>query len=50
LGGEVSSLYLVIYAIILVLVVLFRPGGIATFFQFSNQKLVKQEVKRRSVV
>jgi len=50
LGGEVSGLYLVIYSIILVLVVLFKPSGIATLFQFSNQKLVTQEVKKKNVV
>jgi len=40
LGAEVSGLYLVIYSIILILVVLFKPGGIATFFQFKNKALV----------
>jgi branched-chain amino acid transport system permease protein len=50
LGGEVSGLYLVIYSVILILVVLFRPSGIATFFQYRNKKPAKQEVKKKSVV
>ncbi len=50
LGGEVSGLYLVIYSVILILVVLFRPKGIATIFQDGYQKLITREVKKKSVV
>ncbi len=50
LGGEVSGLYLVIYSVILILIVLFKPSGIGTFFQYRNKKPVKQEVKKKSVV
>jgi branched-chain amino acid transport system permease protein len=50
LGGEVAGLYLVIYSIILILVVLFRPSGIATLFQSGYQKLVTGEVKKKSVI
>jgi len=50
LGGEVSGLYLVIYSVILILIVLFKPSGIASFFQYRNKKPAKQEVKKKSVV
>jgi branched-chain amino acid transport system permease protein len=50
LGGEVSGLYLVIYSVILILIVLFKPSGIGTFFQYRNKKSAKQEVKKKSVV
>lgn len=39
LGGEYSGLYLLIYAVILIIVVLFKPRGIATFFESWYQKL-----------
>jgi len=50
LGGEVSGLYLVIYSVILILVVLFRPKGIATIFQYGYQKLITRGVKKKNVV
>lgn len=50
LGGDVSGLYLVIYSVILILVVLFKPRGIATFFQYRNKKPAKQEVKEKNVI
>ncbi|MGB9553572.1 MAG: branched-chain amino acid ABC transporter permease [bacterium] len=33
LGGQLESLYLVIYSVVLILIVLFRPRGITTLFQ-----------------
>ncbi|MCK4241483.1 MAG: branched-chain amino acid ABC transporter permease [Candidatus Atribacteria bacterium] len=48
IGGEVSGLYLVIYSVILILVVLFRPKGIATIFQDGYQKLLSREVKKEN--
>jgi branched-chain amino acid transport system permease protein len=50
LGGEASGLYLVIYSVILILVVLFKPRGIATFFQHRNKKPAEQEMKKKSVI
>ena len=46
LGGEFSGLYLLIYAIILIIVVLFKPRGIATIFQDIYQKFKTKEVKK----
>lgn len=46
LGGEFSGLYLLIYAIILIIVVLFKPRGIATIFQDIYQKFTTKEVKK----
>ena len=33
LGGQLESLYLAVYSVVLILIALFRPQGIATFFQ-----------------
>ncbi len=40
LGGEMESLYLVIYAIVLILVALFKPQGIAALFRDGYRKIV----------
>jgi len=50
LGGEFSGLYLLIYAIILIIVVLFKPRGIATFVQDAYKKIITGEVKNKDVV
>ena len=47
LGGEFSGLYLLIYSIILVLVVLFKPRGIATIFRDIYRKFITREVKSK---
>jgi len=47
MGGEVSGLYLVIYAIILVVVVLFKPKGIATILQDIYPKILPKEAKKK---
>jgi branched-chain amino acid transport system permease protein len=49
LGGEFSGLYFLIYSIILVIIVLFKPQGIATFFQDGYQKRIVSEVKKKDV-
>jgi branched-chain amino acid transport system permease protein len=49
LGGEFSGLYLLIYAIILIIVVLFKPKGIATIFQDIYQKFKTKGVKSKDV-
>ncbi len=46
LGGEFSGLYLLIYANILIIVVLFKPRGISTIFQDIYQKFTTKEVKK----
>jgi branched-chain amino acid transport system permease protein len=50
LGGEYSGLYLLIYSVILVIIVLFKPRGIATIFQDAYQKLAKREVNNKNAV
>lgn len=40
LGGEVSGLYLLVYAVILIVVVLFKPRGIATLFEKKSPKMI----------
>ena len=39
LGGQLESLYLVIYSVVLILIVLFRPRGITTLFQEACVKI-----------
>ncbi len=50
IGGDISGLYLVIYSVILIVVVLFRPKGIATIFQDVYQRfLLTRGVKKKNV-
>ncbi len=42
LGGQLEGLHLAVYAVILILIALFRPRGIATFFQDAYDKVISR--------
>ena len=42
LGGQMESLYLVIYSVVLILIALFRPQGISVFFRDAYRKLLSR--------
>lgn len=44
-GGQLESLYLVIYAIVLIVIALFRPQGIASLLQEAWEKLITRSAK-----
>jgi branched-chain amino acid transport system permease protein len=44
-GGQLESLYLVIYAIVLIVIALFRPQGIGSLLQKAWEKLTTRTVK-----
>jgi len=46
LGGQLESLYLVIYSTVLILIVLFRPRGITTLLQDGFNKLFSRWVRK----
>lgn len=45
LGGQLESLYLVIYSVVLILIVLFRPRGITTLLQEAWAKIFSRWAK-----
>ncbi|MDI6868098.1 MAG: branched-chain amino acid ABC transporter permease [Coprothermobacterota bacterium] len=45
LGGQLESLYLVIYSVVLILIVLFRPRGITTLLQDTFNKVFSRWVR-----
>jgi branched-chain amino acid transport system permease protein len=49
-GAEFEGLYLAVYAVILILMALFRPKGIATLFQEGYDKVVSSLGKEKDVV
>jgi ABC-type branched-subunit amino acid transport system permease subunit len=44
-GGQIESLYLAIYAIVLILIALFRPKGLASLLQQAWSKLSSRAAK-----
>jgi len=42
LGGQLESLYLAVYSVVLILIALFRPQGIASFFQAGYRWLISK--------
>ncbi len=40
LGGELQSLYLIVYSLVLILIALYKPQGIATFFRDAYRKFI----------
>lgn len=49
LGGQMEGLYLAIYAVILILIALFRPRGIATLIQDAVAKIRSRRARRTTV-
>ncbi len=49
LGGQLESIYLVIYAVVLILMALFKPQGIATLLQDAYKQIVLRTARDRHV-
>jgi branched-chain amino acid transport system permease protein len=49
-GAEFEGLYLAVYSVILILMALFRPKGIATLFQDAYDKIISSLAKDKDVV
>lgn len=47
LGGRVESLYLAVYAVVLILIALFRPRGIATLLQEAHDRIRSRLAKAK---
>lgn len=49
LSGQVESLYLALYSVVLILIALFRPKGIATLFPAAYEQILSRTAKDKDV-
>ena len=49
LSGQLESLYLAIYAVVLILIALFKPEGIATLLQDAYEKILSRIARGKNV-